>query len=364
MTSIVKNSLKKSNKIYHAKNPFLARLLSCERLNHPHSSKEILHVTLDITGSDIGYKPGGSFALYPQNDEERIQELLEILNLTGDESVYIEKLDETISIRSFFQKKANLSKVSMALHKLYEIEEKHLMDFCQELPTDYKIDDLCNKMTPLLPRFYSIASSNKVSENTIDLMIASFQYEERGDIRESITASYLKSLQPDSAVALYYQENARFSLPEDETTPIIMIGPGTGMAAFRGFLQERVATKASGKNWLFTGDRNREWDFHYQKELFLWESTGKLKLSTAFSRDYTEKVYVQDKILEEKAAIWDWINNQKAIVYISGDAKRMAKDVQKTLREIAMEVGQLSEVDAREWISALRREKRLLLDVY
>lgn len=378
----ISETLKKSNVTYDRFSPFPAKVLHLRRLNKPGSSKEVLHVELDLSGSEISYKVGSSFALFPENDDFYVSRLLDLLSLTGTEVVQDPKTERELYVREFFQKKANLSRITSHHLRLIGgfdslLEDKEALKSFLEQNNLYSLlakhkkrplplQELVEMTPPLLPRYYSIASSQTVAKGHVHLMVASFYYEEAGEEKKSITASFLEKAAQNPAlnVPLFLQDNPSFSLPLDPSTPIIMIGPGTGLAAFRGFIQERIHQNAPGKNWLFTGAQRREFDFYYEEEFTSYVESNKLILDLAFSRDQEEKIYVQHRMLEKQALLWDWIERQNGALYISGDAKKMAKDVQHTLEQIAMQVGYLSEEEAKHYLKTLRKEKRLHLDVY
>ena len=218
---------------------------------------------------------------------------------------------------------------------------------------------------PLLPRFYSIANSPLVFPNEIHLTLAYVHYTSNGQIRRGVGSSFLADLSTieETPIPIYLQPSQHFRLPDDPATPIILVGPGTGIAPYRAFLQERIATQAPGKNWLFFGERNRASDFYYEPFWLELEKLGKIKLDLAFSRDGTQKVYVQHKMYERKKEIWDWLQTG-AIFYVCGDASKMAKDVDAMLQTIIEEEGKLHVEDARLYIKKLRSDKKYLTDVY
>lgn len=358
---------------YSRLNPYSAPIVECTVLTKPGSSKEILHIVCDLRNSDITYQVGASFGIIPENNDLSLDEVFKVIGSPYRNFVIETKSGTSITFEEFLRKHVNLSQVTsshFALVQNYPKEE--IRPFCETnnlasfLATFWHpsipLQELANVLPPLLPRYYSIASSMKEVGEFVHFMVASFKYtDKRGVERESITASHLKSA---SHVRLFLQPNINFILPKNPTTPIILIGPGTGLASLRGFLQERKAIGAPGKNWLFTGDRQKAFDFHYGEELTAYQASGFLKLDAAFSRDSTEKVYVQDLMLKQKAELWDWIKNEDAHIYICGDAKAMAKDVQKVLHLIAETEGKMSPEEAKAFFKALRSEKRLLLDIY
>lgn len=378
---------KKSKATHDRLNPFPAKLIECRRLSKAGSSKENLHVVVDLSGSGIKYEVGSSFGIYPENHPAEVAEILELLELDPDFKIIDKRSQSEMRAECFFTKKVNLSQITSSLfklileHELNEtlqgflenkekcrafIAENDLISFLRTFwNRSIPVQKLCDLLSTLLPRYYSIASSMSVVGSHAHFMVASFSYMQAGKMKQSVTSDFFKSLSRpmESTVSLFLHENPNFSLPKNDATPIIMIGPGTGFAVFRGFLQEREKTNASGKNWLFTGDRERKYDFHYEEELTELENKGLLKLSTAFSRDGSEKIYVQNLMMKESQEFWNWIL-EGATIYICGDAKNMAKDVQETLLQIACKEGDLSPDQAKSFIKNLKQEKRLLLDVY
>ena len=384
----IDESVKKSKESVSRLHPFAATLLEIRSLNPPGSTKENLHVTLDIEGSGIEYQVGSSFGLYPENCPDTLEQLLKILGCREDHIVYDKKQGGAITARAFFAKKVNLLKVTSAhlnlidqwapsdpLKQILSSKESllaytqttDLMSFLDQFwNPSIDLQLLCDVCAPLLPRYYSVASSQKVAKNRVDLMIASFSYQMGAKEQKSTMASFLKErCQPNvTKIPLFLMENPHFSLPQDRHTKVILIGPGTGLAALRGFLQERYHQNPHlGGNWLFTGDRHRKTDFHYEEELTEWENSGFLKLSLAFSRDGETKHYVQDEMKREAKEFWRWIE-EGAHIYLCGDAKCMARDVMQTLHEIALTEGNLTEEEAKALFRKLKKEKRLCQDVY
>lgn len=373
---------------YSRRLPFPATLLEIYSLNKKGSTKENLHVVLDLEGSNIEYQVGSSFGIFPENAPCDVQEVLDLLAVPFDHIVYDNRAQGSITLEAFLRKKANLQGVTSKHLKIVEkynpsdklsdvlASKESLLAYTNNADlatflTDFwtpaiDVQLLIDVLCPLLPRYYSIASSQKIAQNKVDLMVASFSYEKAGKKRHSITASYLKDRCEVNAskIPIFLMENKLFRLPENRKTPIIMIGPGTGFAAFRGFLQERFAQDPNlGNNWLFTGDRNRATDFHYGDELSEWETSGFLKLNLAFSRDSKNKHYVQDEIKKHAPEIWQWINDG-AHIFICGDAKHMAKDVCNALHEVVTSEGNISLEDAKKFFKDFKKEGRFALDIY
>jgi sulfite reductase (NADPH) flavoprotein alpha-component len=222
-----------------------------------------------------------------------------------------------------------------------------------------------SKLMPLLPRFYSIANSALVFPDEIHLTVAYVTYVANGQIRKGIGSYFLCSYAQESMtpIPIYLQPSNHFTLPDDGGASIILMGPGTGVAPFRAFLQERLASSATGRNWLFFGERNRATDFYYEPFFTELAKAGRLRLDLAFSRDTAEKTYVQHKMYEERKSLWAWLQ-EGAYFYVCGDAEEMAKDVDAMLHRIAREVGGMTEEESHLYVKRLRAEKRYLTDVY
>jgi len=237
-----------------------------------------------------------------------------------------------------------------------------MLTLCKDVP----IEECLENLSPLLPRYYSIASSPLKSESEVDLLIGTFKAKTYLEADSpGLCAQYLA----DAAnhLILFHHPSKSFTLPKEVSRDIIMVGPGTGLAPYKGFLEEREALIQAGEtvgaNWLFFGERNSATDFYYEEKMKNWENSGLVKLTTAFSRDQKEKVYVQDRLLEKGCEIWRWLE-KGSYFYVCGDAKHMARDVNAALHEIAMKYGQLSELEARKYIRTLMLNGKYLQDVY
>jgi sulfite reductase (NADPH) flavoprotein alpha-component len=226
-------------------------------------------------------------------------------------------------------------------------------------------EELPSLTLPLLPRFYSIANSPKVFPHEIHLLVAHHTYHNHGQTRRGVASHFLCEIAQigTTSLPIYLQPTPHFTLPEDPRADIILIGPGTGVAPFRAFLQERLATQAPGRNWLFFGERHRAYDFYYQEFWLALEEQGHLRLDLAFSRDTPQKIYVQHKMYESRKSLWNWLEHG-AFFYICGDATRMVKEVETTLCHIVKEEGKKSEEEALAYLKQLKRAKRYLTDVY
>ena len=365
-------------------NPYTSKLL-VNRLMTEGSDKETRHFELSLKDSGLDYFPGDSLGILPTNCEGVVNDLLSAVGLNGNESVEIGEsnmlLNEALlnrlacTVLSKIQiKKFNEFAGSKKLSDLLQVTNKdalvdymwgrELIDLFLEFPqSEMNAQDFVGLLRTLPPRLYSIASSLSAHPEEVHLTVAIVRYEEHGRKRKGVCSSYLAERVGDT-IPCYLHPNKNFKLPEDSSTPIIMVGPGTGIAPFRAFIEERQVTGSKGKNWLFFGDRSQNTDYLYGNEWEFYQKDGILnKLDLAWSRDQQEKVYVQHKMIEKKAELWIWLQNG-ATFYVCGDASRMAKDVDHALRTIAQDEGSMSEEDAAAWLKGLQREKRYLKDVY
>ncbi len=363
--------------------PFPAKIKERFLLTKPGSSKTTFHVVLDLKDSHITFKVGDAMGIYPHNDPLTTQRILQLLHASPEAPIIHPRTQETLSLKTFLSEKVNLARLTSGFMKLIPhntkikalLEDKtSLLEYCHthdvlDFLTEFKdekisLQDLCNQFSPLLPRFYSIASSPKHSPEEIHLTVSLTSYEHKGEVRKGVASNFLCYLaEKTTPIPSYIQATPHFTLPEDPKASIIMVGPGTGVAPFRAFLQERLALNAPGKNWLFFGERNSHLDFFYEDFFQSLVDQKKLTLTTAFSRDQEQKIYVQHKLLEQGKEIWQWLQ-EGAFFYICGDADPMAKDVEAALVSITERYGNFSEHEAREYLKHLRAEKRLLVDVY
>ena len=311
--------------IFDKSNPFPAKIKERSLLNKSGSTKQTYHVVLDIKGSGLTFKPGDSIAVLAKNDASRVEEALRTLGAKGEDPIVDPRTNQSMTMHDYLTYKVNLSR----------------------LPT----------FAPLLPRFYSVASSPNAHPDEIHLLVAL--------LPDGVASPFLcqTAIQGETPIPIYLQPAHSFFLPQDPETHIIMIGPGTGIAPFRAFMQERVHTQSPGKNWLFFGERNRASDFFYEDFWTALTTDNRLRLDLAFSRDQEEKFYVQHQMYEQRKELWNWIQ-EGAHIYVCGDKEKMAKDVDATLQRIAQEEGSLTSEDARVFVRSLRTQKRYLLDVY
>ena len=370
---------------YSRKNPFPARLTKTRQLTAPGSGKETLHFEVSLAGSGLAYEVGDSLGIFPSNDPAEVDAVLAAAGLTGEETVESagtnlrEVLTRQVTLREPSRQllAAILGKCPEAgeLSELVDPEAKSVMDdwidgrevvdILQAYPrAQFTADELVKVLRKLQPRLYSIASSPKAFPEDIHLTVAIVRYELHDRRRQGVCSTYLADRVKDATMPVFIHAAKHFRQPEDPSVPVIMVGPGTGIAPFRAFLQEREVLRAPGKTWLFFGDRNRATDFLYEDEINAWRDKGVLhRLDTAFSRDQAEKVYVQHRMLENAAELWQWLE-EGGYFYVCGDASRMAKDVDDALHRIVEEAGGKSKEEAATYVEELKKSKRYRKDVY
>ncbi|MEE1764731.1 diflavin oxidoreductase [Streptomyces sp. SP18BB07] len=363
---------------WNKRTPYPSRLTTNRLLSAPHSAKEIRHYEFDLGDSGITYEAGDALAVVPVNDETLVGELLTYLDAGGDaetaELLRAEREIRTPSkelIADLVERAPTSELASVVAHgDRSDLDSwlwgRDVLDLLRDAgPKAPSLAELLPLLRPLQARQYSISSSPLAHPGSVHLTVASVRYDSGQRTYGGVASTYLADRIGDAAtVGVYLQPNASFSVPSDDDSPMIMIGPGTGIAPFRGFLHERAARGASGRNWLFFGDRHRETDFVYEDELTELRRRGTLtELDLAFSRDQAEKVYVQTRMRERSRELYAWLE-EGAHVYVCGDASRMAKDVEAALLGVIAEQRGRGDDDAAEYLAALRRAKRYVRDVY
>lgn len=357
-----------STGVYSRKNPYLARLVEARPLNKMGSDKDTRHVVFDLKGSGLSYKPGDAMGLWPENCTDLVTDIIERLHASGAEDVCGPDGQPT----SLFDALCRDYGIVAPTDELFEL-------FGQEPVENIAVIDLLKAhiggeidpakfvaaLSPLQPRLYSISSSLAAHPEQVHLTVGVVRYTNgRGTACKGCASTYLaERLRPGQTARIYFHAS-KFGLPPDGNTPVIMVGPGTGIAPFRSFLHERKAAGATGKNWLFFGDQKAATDFLYEEELKTMQASGVLtRLSTAFSRDQKQKVYVQTRMLDEAAELWAWLE-AGAHFYVCGDAKRMAVDVDSALKQIVREQGGMSADEAAKYVADLLKTNRYQRDVY
>ncbi|HVW68614.1 MAG TPA: hypothetical protein VHB68_06540, partial [Steroidobacteraceae bacterium] len=371
---------------YTRKNPFNAPVLLNQRLTARGSTKDVRHIELSLTGSNMHYEPGDAIGIVPHNDAAQVDALLQALPFAANAPVVVESRE--VSLHDSLRDRYDIGLLSQAFLERYasavtdtglpELLKKQSPEVLQRLIAERTLIDLVREhpplgldagafarlLRPLAPRLYSIASSMRTAPDEVHLTVSVVEYASSSGSRRGVVSGFLADLASDAATApIYLHRNPGFRLP-DSDRPIIMIGPGTGVAPFRAFVAERAAVNARGRNWLFFGDRSFETDFLYQSEWLDWRKRGVLtRFDVAFSRDQREKSYVQHRMREHGAQLWAWLE-EGAHLYVCGDAQRMAVDVHDTLLEITKQHGGRSDEGAGEYLLQLQREHRYQRDVY
>ena len=377
-----------ATKAYSRNNPFPARLLKNRLLTEAGSAKEVRHFAISLADSGLSYEAGDALGVVPTNCPALVSDILAALGCDGEEGVKAPDGSET-SFRNALLRHFGITQPSTSLleaiaeraqsadlKNLLAPEnkaalEKHLhgrevIDFLIAHPlARFTPPEFVALLRKLSPRLYSIASSPKAHPGEVHLCVGIVRYDAHGRTRKGVCSTLLADrIEGETAVSTFVQTSHGFRLPASGDTPVIMVGPGTGIAPFRAFLEERQATAARGRNWLFFGDQRRTTDFLYRDELQTMFKDGVLtKLDLAFSRDQTEKIYVQHRMLEHAQEFWSWLEDG-AHFYVCGDAKRMAKDVDAALHEVIQKAGGKSVEQAAQYVAALKSAKRYQRDVY
>ncbi|MEH8197171.1 assimilatory sulfite reductase (NADPH) flavoprotein subunit [Aeromonas allosaccharophila] len=366
---------------YSKENPFPARLSVNQKITGRDSTKDIRHIEISLESSGLAYQPGDALGIWFDNDAALVGEVLALTGLSGDETTAYGPLRAALTSHfeltrlhgGFITGLADISD-NAALKDLAGdkaqvnalVASAQVVDVLKRFPTDLTAEQLIGLLRPLTPRLYSIASAQSEVEEEVHLTVGVVRYpQEDGTVRSGAASSYLADrLIEDGEVRVFIEHNDNFRLPANPDTPVIMVGPGTGIAPFRAFMQEREAQGAEGKNWLFFGNPHFTQDFLYQVEWQRYVKSGLLsKISLAFSRDQANKIYAQDRLREAGQELYQWLE-AGAHFYVCGDANKMAKDVQEALLDVIAEHGHKSREEAEEYLSELRRAKRYQRDVY
>jgi sulfite reductase (NADPH) flavoprotein alpha-component len=372
---------------YTRKNPFPARMIANRLLTAESSSKETRHYEIAITGSGLSYEAGDALCVMPTNCPKLVADILEAIGCKGDEDEPVngESIALHEALRTQFEIKLPSKELieeiasrsgDQELNGILESGDKDkladylwgrdTLDLLLQFPqVEFSAAEFISLLKPLQHRAYSISSSGKMHPDTVHLTVASVRYESYSRLHKGVCSTFLADLVDDETeVRVFFTPNKVFRVPDDNSLPMIMVGPGTGIAPFRAFLQEREYRNASGKNWLFFGDRNSATDFIYREELEDMQKKGLLtRLDLAFSRDQEEKIYVQDRMRENGAELFTWLE-QGGYFFVCGDAYHMAKDVDKALHDVIAEHGNLSEQQAIDYVNQLKKDKRYVRDVY
>ncbi len=378
---------------YTKDNPLAAKLLENRVLNKDGSIKDVRHLVVDIAGSGLTYTVGDSLGVFATNRPQMVEEIIELLGATGNEPVNLPRLIGPVSLREALTTKLSLASPTKKILETFaakttdpkeqaqlaellapgaeELRETFLgqrefIDLLEEFPgVKLTPQEFADHLRRLMPRLYSIASSPTMFPGQVHLTVAPVRYESNGRRRYGVCSTFLadRVTRRKTLIPVFVAES-HFGLPEDKSKDIIMVGPGTGIAPFRAFVQERIATGATGRNWLFFGDQHEKTDYLYGNEWKQLLAEGKMaRVDLAFSRDQQKKVYVQDRMREAGAELWSWINGG-AHFYVCGDAHRMAKDVDAALQQALVEHGGMEATAAADYLKQMKKDKRYQRDVY
>lgn len=386
-TAVIDTDAQLAKSQYNRKNPFPGKLLVNRLLTSADSSKETRHYEISIAGSGLSYEAGDAMCVVPTNCPDLVAEILKALGCTGseEEPVNGELVQLSEALRSHFEIKLPAKELveeigkrsgDQELNSLLQAGDKDklnaylwgrdTLDLLLQFPAvEFSAAEFLRLLKPLQHRAYSISSSSKPNPDCVHLTVASVRYDAHGRSHKGVCSTYLADLvDADSDVRIFFTPNNSFRVPADDSLPMIMVGPGTGIAPFRAFLQERQARNAPGKNWLFFGDRNAASDFIYRDEIEAMQASGILtKLDLAFSRDQAEKIYVQDRMTQNGAELFAWLE-KGGYFFVCGDAYRMAKDVDLALLDVIREHGNMTMNQATEYVNQLKKDKRYVRDVY
>jgi sulfite reductase (NADPH) flavoprotein alpha-component len=372
---------------FSRKNPFPARLLVNRKLTGEGSGKEVRHFEISLADSGLTYEAGDALGVLPSNDSQLVSDLLAALEFDGEEAVPGADGGE-LALRLALLQHYDITKPGSDLLKAVAERQptgelaplldparredlkkylwgREVIDLVRGLAKAFTPLEFVKTLKKLQPRLYSISSSPKAHPGEVHLTVGAVRYKSHGRQRGGVCSTFLADrVGPETPVPVFVQPSHGFKLPSDPATPIIMVGPGTGIAPFRAFLEERIAIGASGKSWLFFGDQRQATDFLYRETLESWLAGGKLtRLDLAFSRDQADKIYVQHRMAEQAAELWRWLR-EGAHFYVCGDASRMAKDVDSALHQVCQTSGNLSADAAMEYVAKLKSDKRYQRDVY
>jgi sulfite reductase (NADPH) flavoprotein alpha-component len=385
--AVVDTAPQASKSAYNRKNPFPAKMRVNRIVTSLDSSKETRHYEISIAGSDLSYEAGDALCVIPSNCPELVANIIKALGCTGSEQepVASELMSLSDALQSHFEIKLPSKELVEEIAKRSGDQElnnilssgdkdqlsnylwgRDTLDLLLQFPNaEFSAAEFIALLKPLQHRAYSISSSGKAHPDTVHLTVASVRYDAHGRDHKGVCSTYLADLVGEETdVRVFFTPNNNFRIPNDNSLPMIMVGPGTGIAPFRAFLQEREFRKANGKNWLLFGDRNASTDFIYREEIEAMQSSGLLtRLDLAFSRDQEEKIYVQDRMKQSGAELWAWLE-QGGYFFVCGDAYRMAKDVDKALHEVIQQHGNKTLLEAVDYVNQLKKDKRYVRDVY
>jgi sulfite reductase (NADPH) flavoprotein alpha-component len=372
------------------KQTFIGRHVVNRKLTGPASEKDTRHHEIALDGAPVTYLPGDALGVHPQNPPALVEDILHAVGAAGDEPVPAgpatrplaealrglydvssptRRLIDLLASKGAADLQPLLDRAHAGALKRYTSGWNEAHDVLDVLKEHASIrltpSELIGTLRKIIPRLYSIASSQKAHPDRTDLLVVSVRYEIRGRVREGVCSTWLADRWPLGATAEVYSQNQQkhFAMPERGDTPLIMVGPGTGLAPFRAFIEERRALGARGRNWLFFGEQRRASDFFYEDEFAAYVRDGFLRLDAAFSRDQPQKIYVQHRMCEQARDLWAWLE-EGAEFFVCGDKERMAADVDAMLHEIVQKQGGRTPDQAHEYVEQLKKTKRYKKDVY
>ena len=385
---VVSETIQSEKQQKHSKdNPFYAEVLENINLNGRGSAKETRHIELLLEDFNEEYEPGDCLVVLPENDPELVKQLIETLEWDPEQDIVINEDEDKMTLQDALTRHFEITRLTKPLVQkaatLFNNDElakketdsdwiksyidgRDLIDLIQDFkPDGLKPDDLYGMLRKLPPREYSIASSYQAAPDEVHITVGAVRYQAHGRDRSGVCSIQLaERIEPGDTVPIYLKHNPNFKFPKDEETPVIMIGPGTGVAPFRSYMQEREELELEGNTWLFFGNQHFRTDFLYQTEWQSWLEDGYLeRMDVAFSRDTDDKVYVQHKIKENPKLFNEWLE-RGASIYVCGDEKYMAKDVHEAIKQVISQERQISEDDAEEFLKQLKRDKKYQRDIY
>lgn len=385
---VVSETIQSEKQQKHSKaNPFYAEVLENINLNGRGSAKETRHIELLLEDFNEEYEPGDCLVVLPENDPKLVKQLIETLEWDPEQDIVINEDEDKMTLQDALTRHFEITRLTKPLVQkaatLFNNDElakketdsdwiksyidgRDLIDLIQDFkPDGLKPDDLYGMLRKLPPREYSIASSYQAALDEVHITVGAVRYQAHGRDRSGVCSIQLaERIEPGDTVPIYLKHNPNFKFPKDEETPVIMIGPGTGVAPFRSYMQEREELELEGNTWLFFGNQHFRTDFLYQTEWQSWLEDGYLeRMDVAFSRDTDDKVYVQHKIKENAKLFNEWLE-RGASIYVCGDEKYMAKDVHEAIKQVISQERQISEDDAEEFLKQLKRDKKYQRDIY
>ncbi|QZT38478.1 flavodoxin domain-containing protein [Halosquirtibacter xylanolyticus] len=372
---------------YNRNNPFFATILTKQRITGTDSNKEVYHIELSLEGSGLNYTPGDTLGIHHSNPPQLVHDILNYLNVSPNKTAlfkesseeaevilkqYVELTKLSVHVLNNFQKYTRSNYLQQILSNGEATEKylyhKDILDLLHDLELQTSFDDFIKLLSPVSPRLYSISSSSKEVGKEVHITTNTIRYKNEWREKEGACSTYISDrVEEGQSIPIFIESNEGFKLPKDKQAPVIMIGAGVGIAPYRSFIQEidNIESVTKPKSWLFFGEQHFKSDFLYQREwLHYLKKSTITHIDTAFSRDQEQKVYVQHRIAEKQERLWQWINNDNAHIYICGDKKHMAKDVEESLKTLISKQGGLTHEAAITYLDGLKKTQRFQLDIY